>query len=172
MRLEGLRLLGLLFLLTVIIGCGPPKVDPERVRQLIEDAENGDPISQRLMGEAYADGRISGIPKDATKALHWWERSAAQGNTEAMIRLARSYYHGKPGPKDFRKAETWLKKAAEAGSAEGQLELGKLYASGKLGQKDLQEALRWITLSVEQGHPAAKAVLGLYLQTGNGVPED
>ncbi|MBW8857288.1 MAG: sel1 repeat family protein, partial [Bradyrhizobium sp.] len=52
------------------------------------------------------------------KARALYEKSAAMGNTEAMVNLARCYANGIGGRKDIGEAKRLLGKAAQAGNAE------------------------------------------------------
>ncbi len=65
-----------------------------------------------------------GVPKDATKAVEWWEKAAAQGNVDAQHRLGVAYLKGEGVTGDKAKAEGKTE-GTQKPSAE---ELGRLSA--------------------------------------------
>lgn len=91
-------------------------------------ANQGDSVAQYWLGFIY-----SMIDKDAEKALDWLERSANQGNAEAMYELAMRYgdFINTPSSTSIvagvgfgynsEKEYYWLSKGAEAGSSKCQL---------------------------------------------------
>lgn len=52
-----------------------------------ERAENGDASSQFRLGQLYMDG--TGVERDTNQARIWFDKAAAQGNTEATKALRR-----------------------------------------------------------------------------------
>lgn len=83
-------------------------------------AEKGDPFAQYWMGFL-----CSMIDRNAKMAVYWYERSAEQGNTEAMRDLALGYseylntadldYGPVPLGYDKNKELFWLRRAAYCG---------------------------------------------------------
>jgi TPR repeat protein len=58
------------------------------------------------------------VTQDVKQARSYYEKSAALGDSEAMVNLARCFANGIGGRKDIGAARQWLVKAASAGSAE------------------------------------------------------
>ena len=52
-----------------------------------------------------------GVSKDYKQAMHWFKKSAEQGNAEAQYNLGVMYYTGKDTPKDYKQAMHWFKKS-------------------------------------------------------------
>lgn len=73
---------------------------------LKELAEAGDPEAQYELGGFYHWGRVGAA--DFTKARQWYERSAKQGNVDAMLGLAVIYGHGQGVPQDKAASFRWL----------------------------------------------------------------
>lgn len=69
-------------------------------------AENGDPVAQYELAGFHHYGRVG--PVNFEKARMWYERSAKQGNTDAMLGLAVIYGFGQGVPQDKKVAFRWL----------------------------------------------------------------
>lgn len=68
---------------------GEHSIPDEAVRPL---AENGDPMGQTLLGRMYASG-LGVRRRDLRSAKLWYKRAAAQGDPEAIYRLAMLFRH-------------------------------------------------------------------------------
>ena len=122
--------------------------------------------AQNHLGEMYAIG--IGVPKDATKAVEWYLKAAAQGDTEAQYTLGLMYETGGMNtrsrvPKDEAKAAEWYRKAAEGimkaaeqGDATAQFKLGMMYGRGNGVQKNLVRAYAWMNIAAMQGNIGAR----------------
>jgi TPR repeat protein len=75
-------------------------------QDLLELAPEGDPFAQYELAGFYHWGRVG--PTDFTKARTWYERSAKQGNVDAMLGLAVIYGHGQGVTQDKSAAYRWL----------------------------------------------------------------
>jgi S1-C subfamily serine protease len=58
----------------------------------------------------YSEGK--GVPKDAAKAVEWYQKAAAQGDDGAQHSLGRMYSEGKGVPRDLVLAYAWANLAA------------------------------------------------------------
>lgn len=133
---------------------------PEAARLLAPLAKDGDPVVQFRLGMLNFYGR--GVEENEVAAVALWEKSAAQGNTEAMFQLGNAYTYGTheyniPDPE--MEAAKWYYKAAVAGHAEAQYSLGLMLLVGKGVVEDRNEALRWIRMAATQGQAEAKRFL-------------
>ena len=163
-------------------GCGesttsPPvaqeaaKVSPEQeLAALTKKAEAGDAIAQNNLGVMYANGE--GVPKDAVKAVEWYQKAALQGEASAQNNLGAMYANGEGVPKDAAKAVEWYQKAAVQGNAIAQHNLGVRYANGEGVPKDAAKAVEWIQKAAVQGEASAQSNLGLGYANGAGVAKD
>ncbi len=167
----------------ILVGCGestnsPPvmheavKLSPEQeLAALTNKAEAGDAEAQYNLGWMYANGE--GVPKDAAKAVEWWQKAAAQGNAIAQYSLARMYAIGEGAPKNLTIAVDWLQKAAEQGDVDAQYYLGILSFTGNSGvPKNLAKAVDWLQKAAEQGKADAQLQLSTMYRDGKGVPRD
>lgn len=129
-------------------------------------AQGGNAVAQQHLGMLYYHGR--GVKEDELAAADLWKKSAAQGNVEAMFRLAYAYTFSDKVAKTVADPELEAAKlyyeAANAGHAEAQFNLGMMFLTGKGVVKDRSEALRWIQMAAAQGHAEAKS----FLSTDNG----
>lgn len=61
--------------------------------------------------------RGDGTPRDAPRAIEYWEQAAARNNAWAMCKLGNLYADGEGVPRDLERAEAWFRKAIAAGDA-------------------------------------------------------
>ncbi|MHB1358118.1 MAG: trypsin-like peptidase domain-containing protein [Rhodocyclaceae bacterium] len=147
--------------------------DPQQARQsklsdLLKKAEAGDVLAMVEVGMAYKKG--DGLPQDVGKAVEWFEKAAAQGNTDAQYRLGELYYLGeKP---DFSKALEWLQLAAEKGNAWAQNLLAVMFYKGEGVSRDLAKAVDLVQKAAAQGFDQAQYHLGHAYRHGEGMPRD
>ena len=124
-------------------------------------AKNGDAVAQLRLGMLNYYGR--GMKENEPAAMDLWEKSAAQGNAEAMFQLGKAYTFGAQIAKNIAdpdvEAAKWYYKAASAGHAEAQFSLGLMFLVGKGVVEDRAEALRWIRLAADKGQAEAKRFL-------------
>jgi uncharacterized protein len=75
-------------------------------RELMPLAQSGNAEAQYELAGFYHWGTVGAA--NFTKARQWYERSAKQGNADAMIGLAVMNGAGQGGPVDRREAVKWL----------------------------------------------------------------
>jgi TPR repeat protein len=78
----------------------------EAFQDLLEIAKTGDPVAEYQLGGFYHWGNVG--PQDFAKARMWYERSAKQGNADAMVGLAVLYGAGQGVDQDKAAAYRWL----------------------------------------------------------------
>jgi len=122
---------------------------------------------QYELGLKYYKG--DGVPRDHNKAMHWYTKSAEQGNSYAQVNLGLLYLH-KINAMDaignsvlenllmenLRNAAYWFTKAAEQGDVQGQFNLANLYETGAGVTKDKENAKYWYAKAAEQGNSEAQ----------------
>ncbi|MDH4283908.1 MAG: sel1 repeat family protein [Gallionellaceae bacterium] len=75
---------------------------------LINMAEDGNPMAQRMLGERYAMG-LEGAPLDFEKAIFWWNKAAENGDAFAQYNLGVFYKLGQGSmEKDYVQAYMWF----------------------------------------------------------------
>jgi TPR repeat protein len=139
--------------------------------QLLPLAKQGDPKSQRILGNMYADG--SGVDQDYAQAAQWYQRAAGQGYAPAMADLGDLYFYGNGVDQDQAMAIKWYRRGAERGDPEAEYDYGLIFHDGSAGQKqNFDAALKWFLRASAQGDAAALNMVGYMHDTGEGVDED
>ncbi len=92
--------------------------EKDAAKRLRKKADQGNITAQLILGKLYATGQ--GLPKDITKAMHWFKKAADSGDPWAQTVLGSLYKTGKYIPKDIKKAKYWYTKAANQGDKTAQ----------------------------------------------------
>jgi TPR repeat protein len=116
-------------------------------------------VAQLNEAMRYYSGR--GVAKDYKQAIHWFTKSAEQGNVIAQATLGYIYLKGEGVPQDHAQAIEWLKKAAEQDDTEAQRILGAVYLGSSGVPGDSKQALFWLTKAAEKGDLIAQYNLGV-----------
>ena len=123
------------------------------------------------------------IDQDHRRAMHWFRKAAALGNTAAQDDLGAIYEMGLGQAQDYDQAVTWYRQAAMYNDCEGQVALAWLYGSGYGVPKDFTTAYMLLDLA-QRRYLASKACsakdswlqlngqLGVYPFTPNAVQND
>lgn len=115
-------------------GYGVVEVDPiTEIEWNLKAADAGSTTAMRNLGVSYQFG--SSVEKDEEKALEWYEKAAALGDTESMLQIAY-YYREQDDPE---KELEWYEKAAANGSAEAMNYIGVSYHN----QSEYEKAEEW-----------------------------
>jgi TPR repeat protein len=105
-------------------------------------ADRNDPVAQYLMGTAYYNG--SGVPKDESIAVLWFERSAEQHYALAAYWLGSMIMTGRGGiSKSAAGAVPYLWDAATQGNGMAALDLGYIYDKGDDVDRNPRAAAYW-----------------------------
>ncbi len=124
------------------------KMDATTFTQLLNKSIAGDPSAQMAVAACYYTGK--GTEKNEKAARHWFEKSAEQGNPDALYTLGSLYLTGSamvaPDPE---KAVTNLKAAALQNHSAAQLLLGICYRQGRGVPKDPYQSVLWLHLATE-----------------------
>ena len=144
------------------------KPDAKKITQL---AEQGDAEAQYELGRMYFLGK--GMPRNATKALEWYQKAAEQGNALAQNELGNLYSKGVLVKQNIFEAAKWYQKAAEQGIANAQYNIGYLYDWGQGGlSQNRVEAIKWYKKASGQGNGEASLRLGAMYMYAVGVEKD
>ena len=135
-------------------------------RLYLQDAEQGDAISQFNLGSMYDRGE--GVVKDHKQAVYWLRKAAKQGEANAQIGLGFNYEYGRGVKEDAKQAVYWYRKAAEQGNASGQAYLGKMYLNGMGVKQDHKQAVIWSLNPAEKGNGLAANVIQSVLASHYG----
>lgn len=136
------------------------------------DGENGDAESQFQYGVMFATGHGPGgrgdFPKDIKKAIFWLEKSAAQGNIDALAMIGRVFMdNGDP-----TSAVRYYRMAAEKNHEAACENLAMAYSMGDGVSKDDVEAHKWFLKAAKAGSAFSQYVTGNNYFNGIGVEEN
>ena len=121
-------------------------------RELLFGGEGGSLAggAQFAMGRFYQEG--SGVEKNPTEAVKWYERAAKRGSKEAKFHLAMCYMKGEGVQLDVVYAETLLEESADAGDEDAKKELDRIRheraeRKRKLAQEKVEKEMKIKRLS-------------------------
>ena len=154
------------------------KVEAEMLKNAIDfirvnaEGVDGDADSQFQYGVMFATGQGPGgrgsFTKDAKQAIYWLNKSAAQGNLDAVAMLGRVYMdNGDPAT-----AVKYYRKAAEQGHEAACENLAMAYGMGDGVPEDKAEAHKWFLKAAELGSAFAQYIAGNNYFNGIGVEEN
>lgn len=110
----------------------------------------------------------AGSGNDYKECVSWAQKSAAQGNTDAMWVLALAYHHGRGVKQDMDQAIAYYKKGADLGNADCMHNLGCEYLSGEHLWKNEKKGFDLVKRAAEKGNGLAMYNLGRAYQFGTG----
>ena len=130
-------------------------------------ADRGDSIAQLKLGMLHYYGY--GVPEDEFAAVQWMQRSAAQGNLDAMYQIGNVLTFAANTAKLSADADVdavkWYFEAARAGHRDAQYALGLMFLAGKGVVQSQEEGIGWIQRAAALGHREAQNFVG-----GQGSP--
>lgn len=177
-------------------GLGIPMDPVAALRWLTASAEQGNTLSDYLLGQFYQSGAL-GAP-DYALAKEWYQKAAQQmpqalvalgfiaetvddnyaraldtyqqassrGDLIADYDLALMYMYGKGIPVDYTKAHSLFKQAADQGMANALNQLGVMAFYGLGQERNNEEALSFYKKAAALGNSSALYTLGLFSETG------
>lgn len=133
---------------------------------------------QYRIGKMYALGY--GTEQDYTKALGWFEKSAAAGNKFAQYSLGSLYFYGNGTPQNYEKAFEYYKLSADQDNAYACYEVAKTLRDGIGTEKNMEQAELYFQkayngfLKIAQDNPDDKILyrLGVMTFSGTGCDTD
>lgn len=127
-----------------------------------------------LLGRIYfsAEKSKTGVSLSLAKARKCWQRSDAQGNSEASRELADLYNLGIGVKVDFERAESYWRKAADAGDEVAMFDLANYYYDHQDDKIELTIDL--CRRLIDRGEFVGNCCLlmGRIYSRGKGVPRD
>ena len=106
----------------------------------------------------YSQG--SGINKDSSQAVKWFETAADAGVTAAQVALGRVYATGDGVERDWRLAADWFGKAVAKGDQEAKIALAMLHLHGDEAVRDSARAEELLRQAAKDGQADAALQLG------------
>ncbi|WP_342643974.1 hypothetical protein [Rhodoligotrophos ferricapiens] len=146
-------------------------VVPERVGSpaLRKAAQAGDPAAQFIVATELLEGDG---PSEATVAMRWFQKAAAQGLAPAQYRLGMMFERGTGVPASLATARIWYLRAAEKGNVKAMHNLAVAYAGDGQETPDYAQAARWFAAAAEYGIRDSQYNYGVLLEKGLGVPQN
>lgn len=141
----------------------PSSPEYKNIRQ---NAENGEPLDQRLLGMMYWRGE--GVSYNPEQAILWLERAAENEDNIAQFFLGSFYRYGSNFcveedcyiiKQDYSKALYWFEKSATQDNPDAQLSMAILYMQGQGVTKDFAIGHYWLQLAANNGNEIAKSTL-------------
>lgn len=113
------------------------------------------------------------LTANSSDSKSWYQRSAAQGNVEAMVMLGVLFEkEERMADNNITKAAKWFEKAAERGNIYGKLHIGEMYVGGYGVTKDEDKGISWLKRAAAQGSVEAELDLGTEYETGHAMIRD
>jgi TPR repeat protein/GTPase SAR1 family protein len=147
--------------------CEANKSDPAALEWFMKGANAGDVDCMIMVGDLHRIGAC-GLQPDYSKALPWFERAAAIGNADELVRIA----HALRKSGDLMRAVELYEKAAGSGSTAAMFNLTLCYANGKGVAKSAEKAVELYQRASDLGNVSAMINLGLCYGTGSGVAKN
>lgn len=122
-------------------------------------AESGNPRAQGALGALYMSNEQ--FPNHNARAVHWFERAAAQEYSAAQYSLALYLISGVGTAKDVDRAARLLESAVVQGQTEAQSLLGRLLLYGDLVEADRERAFQLLEDAAVKGDAEAQKTLKL-----------
>jgi TPR repeat protein len=97
-----------------------PKTDEEALAYFEREAEQGDPLSQYLLGFWYLKG--DGVPQNYGEAMRWFRKAANadRSDYQSQFNIGELYLKGNGVPQDYVQAHMWFNLAAASSSLKPQ----------------------------------------------------
>jgi TPR repeat protein len=141
----------------------PKTIAPEALfATLLVNAEKGQPQAMLNVGTLYEQG--IGVPRNFTKALEWYEKSAQAGEKEGYTRQGLCYEVGMGASADMAKAVINFTKASDMGSAQATHKLASLYFMGRGLPKDDSKGFALLSRAAETDSASANELAVIYLR--------
>ena len=106
------------------------------------------------------------VRKDYAKAMEWFQKAAAQGNSDAQAAIGSMHLNGYSVRQDYAEAMEWFQKAAAQGNSDAQTAIGTMYFDANGVQKDYVKAMEWFQKAARQGNANSQYKLGNMYASG------
>lgn len=135
-------------------------------------------LQQALQGDRRAQYYLADTwfsADDMQQSAFWAQKSAAQGDADAMALLAQITLAG-PEADRYTRARQQAEQAAKAGSPRGQVVLARLLVNSQAGSTDYPRAIRLLEQAAKNNENDsavdAQMWLGIIYANGSGIAED
>jgi TPR repeat protein/GTPase SAR1 family protein len=138
--------------------------DPAALEWFMKRAVAGNADCMMIVGELHRIGTC-GLKQDYSKALPWFERAAAKGDADQIVRIANALQESG----DLVRAVELYEKASGSGSTAAMFNLALCYANGKGVAKSAEKAAELYQRASDLGDAMAMSNLGVCYERGDGV---
>ncbi len=118
-------------------------------RAFVDAAQAGDGAAMNMVGRCYEQAR--GVPRDAARAVAWFEASAARGHDWGLYNLATQLALGDGAAQDRPRALALFRQAAAIGHAKSMTMVGGFHEDGWVVPRDPALAMRWYERGADAG---------------------
>lgn len=160
-----------LYAICLEAGLGVARDPATAMRWLEKAAEQGVPMAQAQVGEAYAYG-LMGVAPDRSRALPLLEAAARGGEVSAYNTVGVLLSASATSDGELRRVIEYFRKGAELGDPPAAFNIGVAYLDGVGVIRDQRQGVTWLTRSADAGHAPAQYYMGLLHQVGEVVPRD
>lgn len=136
------------------------------IDKIIIGASDNNPNDMNELGERLAEGK-GGMKLDLIKAVDYYEKASALGNSEAMNNLGVCIQEGAGVLKSARSGLKYLKQSAEMGNKSGLVNYGTAIIYGDGTNKSFKAGILQCKLAAEKGHPLGSFNYGRALVKSN-----
>lgn len=119
------------------------KIRQKALKTALLGAAKNSPYWLIFVGEMYRYG--VGTEKNEKKAFSYYEKAAALGDVDGIVKVGRAYMNGIGVPEDYEKSLCFFEMAAEQDYAEAMILIAYQYENGKGVKADYERALNWLT---------------------------
>lgn len=113
-------------------------------------AKHNSPYWLILAGEMYRYG--VGTDKDERKAFSYYEKAAALGDVDGIVKVGRAHLNGAGVPVDYQKSLRFFESAASQNNPEAMVMIAYQYENGKGIAVDYEKALEWLARAEQSCH--------------------
>jgi TPR repeat protein len=138
---------------------------------MLDKAEKGDSQAMLAVGALLEQG--TGIPRNLTRALEWYEKAGKAGEAEGVFRAGLCYEVGMGTGIDMARAVENFERAVSMGSSRALHKLAALHFFGRGVPRDEARGLALLQQAAEAGNgAAANELAGICLGGLFGVAKD
>lgn len=126
------------------------KIRQKALKAALIGARHNSPYWLIWAGEMYRYG--VGTEKDEKKAFSYYEKAAALGDVDGIVKVGRAYLNGIGVPIDYEKSLHFFESAASQNSPEAMVLIAYQYENGKGVAIDYEKPLQWLARAEQSCH--------------------
>lgn len=133
------------------------KIRQKAFKAALLGAEHNNPYWLIFVGEMYRYG--VGTDKDEKKAFSYYEKAAALGDVDAIVKVGRAHMNGTGVPTDYQKSMSFFEAAAGQNHPEAMVLIAYQYENGKGVSVNYEKSLEWLARAEQSCHSWLKQEL-------------